>query len=299
MTWPVEAPLDVIRGRVAKEHARADQAARCAERHERAWATAGTEPLRALHERMAATHRKIEERHRTSARLQARYAVRRAGRAAGQPDAPAGFVGAVAAEVGWPSTGITLLGPDMTAASVTASDPLAAAAQSVEFDLGEGPVHDAIRELRTVTAGMGESPDRWPHYSAAVATLGVRSMVAVPLSRDTTCVGALTVFDASPKDHLAALSTRLAAVADSVAYLLLPAGDGVASADGPAGPLLRDRDHRAVIHQAVGMVAAQRDCSVDDALALLRARAFTENEPVDTIARMVVRRTLRFDERQE
>jgi AmiR/NasT family two-component response regulator len=53
---------------------------------------------------------------------------------------------------------------------------------------------------------------------------------------------------------------------------------------------------RIVIYQATGMIAAQLDDTVSDALARLRAAAFASGRPVYDIAQDVVERRVRFDE---
>lgn len=50
-----------------------------------------------------------------------------------------------------------------------------------------------------------------------------------------------------------------------------------------------------MVHQAAGMVAAQLDTSVADALIRLRAYAFGNDLPLTDVARDVVARRLRFD----
>jgi hypothetical protein len=59
-------------------------------------------------------------------------------------------------------------------------------------------------------------------------------------------------------------------------------------------PLLAGGDDHALVHQAAGMVAVQLGCGAADALAVMRARAFAEDEPLDTIAADVVHRRLRM-----
>lgn len=54
-----------------------------------------------------------------------------------------------------------------------------------------------------------------------------------------------------------------------------------------------------VIHQATGMVAAQLDISVGQALIRLKAHASGKDRPLKEVARDVVARTLRFDTRTE
>ena len=67
----------------------------------------------------------------------------------------------------------------------------------------------------------------------------------------------------------------------------------------PARPLaevLDDlSDQRAVVHQAAGMVAAQLEVALEEALVMLRARAYTQGRPVSDVAHEVVERRLRFD----
>jgi hypothetical protein len=53
---------------------------------------------------------------------------------------------------------------------------------------------------------------------------------------------------------------------------------------------------RIVIHQATGMIAAQLDDTVSNALARLRAAAVASGRPVYDIARDVVERRVRFND---
>ena len=53
---------------------------------------------------------------------------------------------------------------------------------------------------------------------------------------------------------------------------------------------------RIVIHQATGMIAAQLDDTIANALARLRAAAFGSGRPIYDIAQDVVERRVRFDE---
>jgi hypothetical protein len=51
-----------------------------------------------------------------------------------------------------------------------------------------------------------------------------------------------------------------------------------------------------VVHQATGMIAAQLDETVANALARLRAAAFTGGRSMYDLAQDVVKRRVRFDE---
>ena len=72
-------------------------------------------------------------------------------------------------------------------------------------------------------------------------------------------------------------------------------------ADAPPGEIAAElevgADFEYVVHQASGMVAAQLGVTVGVALVRLRAYAFGNDRPLADVARDVVSRTLRFDER--
>lgn len=53
-------------------------------------------------------------------------------------------------------------------------------------------------------------------------------------------------------------------------------------------------DFRFIVHQASGMVSAQLDVSVGEALARMRAYAFADDRPLARVAEDVVARRLRF-----
>jgi hypothetical protein len=99
----------------------------------------------------------------------------------------------------------------------------------------------------------------------------------------------LTVFDppADPDRATEAVCT----VADALVHTVLLDPD---SADPLDLPLLAGADHRAVVHQASGMIAQQLGCGTEDALAMLRARAFAEDTPLGAIAVEVVHRRSRL-----
>ena len=64
-----------------------------------------------------------------------------------------------------------------------------------------------------------------------------------------------------------------------------------------AAELEANADFQYVVHQASGMVAAQLDVSVGQALIRLRAYAFGNERPLADVAEDVVARELRLDAR--
>jgi AmiR/NasT family two-component response regulator len=55
-------------------------------------------------------------------------------------------------------------------------------------------------------------------------------------------------------------------------------------------------DHRAVVHQATGMIAVQIDSGAEEALVRLRTHAFAADQPIHEVAEDVVKEQLRFDQ---
>jgi ANTAR domain len=76
------------------------------------------------------------------------------------------------------------------------------------------------------------------------------------------------------------------------AVLVLQAG---APPEELASELGAGADSHYVVHQASGMVAAQLEVSVGQALVRLRAYAFGNDRPLTEVAKDVVSRKLRFD----
>jgi transcriptional regulator with GAF, ATPase, and Fis domain len=265
-----------------------------------------SESIRPFHQRMAELHRRIELRHLTAARMHDTHVSRLLRWAVAtdrQVNRPPRYISAVAEMLGVRSAAITLLSPQQTEMSVISSDTVAAAAQDLEFALGEGPVHDATSVGEVVVVAADSLPHRWQHYSPAVSELGVRSLAVVPLGLPQTCLGALAVFDPLRAKVAGWLAETLQELADALTHTVLLTEECLAvlteeaaAVTGPAAAVLGGADHQAVIHQAAGMVSAQCGCSVEDALALVKARAFVRSERVDRIARQIVEKRLRLDD---
>jgi AmiR/NasT family two-component response regulator len=53
-------------------------------------------------------------------------------------------------------------------------------------------------------------------------------------------------------------------------------------------------EHTARVYQASGMVSVQADCSIDDALALMREHATSSHRSLDDVAQQIVERRIRL-----
>jgi len=244
--------------------------------------------------RAAALERRVQARYLALARLQDQHASFLRGWLGrpGKLDREPVFIDAVAAAIGMPSAAVVLLGTQRGEAAAAASDATARAAHDLEFVLGEGPAHLAADRGQAVRVAGTALADRWPQYGPEVARLGVQAVIAVPLQ--PVGLGAVCAYASQP-----ALSEQavLAAgqMADALPLALAQAAhDPLPSHGVPTLPLLGEADFPAVIHQAAGMVSQQCGCGISDALAVLRARAFSAGCPAEEIASHVVRGELRL-----
>lgn len=273
---------DAARERAARARARAARETATAERHERLHLERG----RPLHAAMAERHRSIAERHLTAARLQETYALRLGEwadlegslSARARDDRHPSFMASVAEACGARSAALILVGEDLSQLAVAASDRPSRGAQDLEYVLTAGPGRDATRDLRAVYASGAALERRWPGYGSGLAALGLRAVAALPLRVPTGCIGALTVFDPSPA--LARAGTFLD-VADALAEGVLIGPDGDPD-------LYGGTDLRPVVHQAAGVLSERAGRSTADALALIKARAYSKDEPLESVARRVI-----------
>jgi hypothetical protein len=280
--------LAVVLGLVETERLRAERAAGVAARHERL-AAAGSDAMRAFHLRMAEVHRGSERVHRAAVEMHACYAERAVGRGPEPSDAPT-FIEAIAEACGAHSTAVTLFGARTGESMAATSDPLAEAAQDLEYVYGEGPATAALTGPGELSLSGDELSRHWPQFGAAVQEIGVASVVTARLGAATSPLGAVTVYQPQVDDGALAAGS-LSAVAEALTNTaLLPiveAEDGL-----PVHPLFDDVGRRLVVHQAAGVVMTTGNCGAADALSLIRAHAFAAGQSVLEVALAIVDRSL-------
>jgi hypothetical protein len=167
----------------------------------------------------------------------------------------------------------------------------------LQMELGEGPCLDAhARGIPVLLPDLSaENANRWPTFAAAALAVGVHAEFSLPLTVGPGGIGTLDLCRDRPgmlsDEHLADALVAADIARDAVLYQQnAPGGPGVAELLAAAGT------DRIVIHQATGMIAAQLDDTIANALARLRAAAFASGRPMYDIAQDVVERRVRFDE---
>ena len=205
----------------------------------------------------------------------------------------------VCAEVtGMTGAGIMLMSGDVPRGSVCTTNEVSALIEQLQYTLGEGPCVDAYHQDRPVLepdladparpAGS-PSPAR-PSRRACGPCSASRSRWEPSASAPSTCTA--TGRGRSPTTST---PTRWSWPTSP------PRPSSCCRPNAPPGKLAAEleagADFQYVVHQASGMVAAQLDVSVGQALIRLRAYAFGNDRPLAEVAEDVVARRLRFDAR--
>lgn len=190
--------------------------------------------------------------------------------------------------------------------TVYATDTVASRIEDLQFELGEGPGADALRDgtpmlVTDLDDASGVSAARWPAFTPAARDAGARSVFAYPLLLGAAQLGLLGMY----RDAAQALDTqgraRAIRLADAAMYALLDLVDDAGSGDGrrslyDAGPHRNEGTFfRAEVYQASGMVAVQLGVSIEEAVARLRGYAFAQNRPLAEVADDIVGRRLRLE----
>jgi GAF domain-containing protein len=175
-------------------------------------------------------------------------------------------------------------GRKMTAA---ASDPAVERADAVQYELDEGPCLTACRDLVSVRVDDVLQDTRWPRWVRAVAPLGLRSSLSVPLVADGAPVGAVKVYAEAPRAYDDHDERVLVLFAEQAAILLanVQCHQNAQRLSEGLREALRTRD---MIGQAKGILMAREGLDEDAAFQLLIRASQRTNAKLRDVARKVV-----------
>jgi len=179
--------------------------------------------------------------------------------------------------------------------TISASDPLAAQIDELQYVLGEGPHWDALRSGKPVlTPDIRANVNTgWPMLFAALIELDLGALFSFPLRMGAVTVGVADLYRTTPGD----LNEREHATAISLARATAPRALHVATAlardDEPVKPGLV-AELRREVHQATGMILVQLNVDATEAFLRLKAYSFSSGISIQDIAKDVVQRRLNF-----
>lgn len=194
--------------------------------------------------------------------------------------------------VGRATCAVVLMSGDEVGALTASCGPAVAVASDLQFELGEGPCLTSFREGTSVFASDLAGSSRWPVFAAAAVVEGVRSVAALPMQVGGIRLGVFYLGDGHPGDVEGEALSDAYELAHLATLVVLDQQHDRGVLAGT--PDTDEWTHRAVVHQATGMVSAQLDVPLHDALARLRATAYSTGRPLNEIAADVVDRRLRL-----
>lgn len=171
-----------------------------------------------------------------------------------------------------------------------ASDRTAAEAERLQFTVGEGPCLSAHASGEPVLADDAALRSRWPAFHAdLVERTPVRGIIALPLADGLRGVGALDLYLVPPNGvGSVALPDAREVAGAVVACFRATSGSSPHGSDGPAWLDAPAAGRRSLVWQAMGFVNSGLGVTSGDALALLRAHAYSEGRHLDDLAAHVV-----------
>jgi hypothetical protein len=192
--------------------------------------------------------------------------------------------------------GMALMTDDGPAGTVAATDGSALELEDLQFSLGEGPCVDASQSGRPVLQpDLGRTGDqRWPVFAAGAAAAGLAAVFAFPLRVGGIRLGVLDLYRTTTGALAEAELAHALTFADAATAVLLHLQAHAAGLEPPLDSLTV-LDDRAEVHQATGIVSVQAAVPLQEALLLLRARAYAEQRPIGTLAQDVLDGVVDFD----
>jgi GAF domain/ANTAR domain len=176
-------------------------------------------------------------------------------------------------------------GREQSGTIAAASSDSARSVEELEFGLGEGPGRDAFLGSRPVlTSDLEGAFDRWPGYVPPALAAGVRATFAFPMHVGAARFGVFHLHRsrAGPlSDRQIATGLVLTELATEIVLDTYAQVEVHTSAD---WPLLGPDVGRDEIYQAQGMVMVDLGVSLGEALARMRAHAFSSDQELGAVA---------------
>lgn len=185
----------------------------------------------------------------------------------------------------WCAITIIRAGAPTTAA---ASGSLPPGIDEIQYRTGEGPCLTAIQTREMVVIDDLSTESRWPHWRTAVSGYGISGALSVPLDIDDHVLGAMNLYVAEPYAFTGDVQLAAMLIAEHAGLLLAAVLDR-GRLNGRAADLTDALASGASVNRAIGIVMAQRTCTAEEALEVLRQASLTLNAPLREVADRLVR----------
>lgn len=187
--------------------------------------------------------------------------------------------------------GVTLIreGKKYTAAY---TDDLVERADALQYELDEGPCLSAWRESAVVRVDEMAAESRWPRWTPAAVSMGLRSSLSAPLRAREETTGAIKVYSKHPGSYDQRHEPILQMLADQAGVVLANV-QGYVEAQELSEQLKEALRSRDVIGQAKGVLMAQEGIDDEAAFGMLRQASQTKNIKLRDVAAAIVETTRR------
>ncbi|MGW7066743.1 GAF and ANTAR domain-containing protein [Streptomyces sp. NPDC054855] len=186
--------------------------------------------------------------------------------------------------------GVTLVVAGELRLLATATDERARTVEDAQLVTGEGPCTEAYTQgvpLDAVDLRHPSAVTRWPAYAPLASEQGARSVLALPLTIGNLAIGAMDVYRCEPIPFSPEQKERASAYARILGLLALEEHPHLLT--NQARPTQRGpQGYPPTVHMAAGVLAAKEGLTTDDALARLRAHAFSHSQPLLHTAEQVL-----------
>jgi hypothetical protein len=185
---------------------------------------------------------------------------------------------------------ITVLAATGTLETFAPTDEVTTQADSLQYQLGEGPCVEAAQSKVTVRTASVGSDGRWPAYGPKAASLGIAGQMAVPLFATRTSSAALNLYSATEgafehSAHIAELFASQAAVAMGFSRSVGTLKDALGS--------------RNAIGLAIGMTMERYGLDEEHAFNFLVRVSQTSNVKLRVVAETVIERASEVPDRAD
>ncbi|GAB2635261.1 ANTAR domain-containing protein [Kribbella swartbergensis] len=162
------------------------------------------------------------------------------------------------------------------------TDPVVAEIYQVQLDTQNGPLITSLRDRATVLVRDTASDERWPDWAAKVTSLGVRSVLDVPLtlSRSSSTVGVLGLYSPVPDGF--------SADDEAIAHILARHASVAVATARHEETMAAAVDARKLVGQAMGILMERFDLDEDRAFAILRRYSQDTNTKLRDVAQQLI-----------
>lgn len=162
-----------------------------------------------------------------------------------------------------------------------ASSEWAASLSETQYTLADGPGAEAFTTRQPILAQtLATIRTRWPIFCQAADRIGLAATFVFPLCDGNIPLGTLELY----RHHPGALGAERVHQARALAGLATSALCAHFAHTGPDAPAPDPTRSHEKIHTATGILAAALGITPDEALARLRAHAFSTNRPATELA---------------